>query len=56
MDLYVVLAQGSFRYGALCHRLDLLKAEDLLPLMAEQLRDLAATIEAETLREHRNRP
>jgi hypothetical protein len=25
----VVLAQGSFRHGALCHRLDLVKAEDL---------------------------
>lgn len=34
----------------------LVTLDDLLPLMAEQLRDMAATIEAETLREHRDRP
>ncbi|MBE0588674.1 MAG: SagB/ThcOx family dehydrogenase [Hydrogenophaga sp.] len=36
MDIYVVLAQGSFRYDALCHRLNLVKAEDLRAITGTQ--------------------
>jgi CBS domain-containing protein len=34
----------------------LVTIDDVLPLLAEQLRDIALTIEAEQLREHRARP
>lgn len=46
--LPVTTAQGAL--------VGLVTIDDLLPLLAEQLRDIALTIEAEQLREHRARP
>ena len=41
MDVYAVLAEGSYRYDAHAHRLRLVKPEDLRPLTGTQ--DLPAT-------------